>query len=245
MSVLIKGMDMPNDCCQCKLARYDDYENETFCPFTDVMCLSIGRQDNCPLEEVPSAQPEPCKDAVSRNAIIRVLNSMDRYVSSELTFCDTDKKFPKNEVFVVDDVYEEIVEKLPSVRSEPDWNEIMVICDNCGHAINIKRENCKVSAQPDSTESSLTQKALDTIDRQAAIDAIRKEYGGIRNANMDGDFLADEIEFILSKIPSAQPIIRCKDCKHRYIDDSVWKCPYGYPYGDFYCAYGEERRTDE
>ena len=55
----------------------------------------------------------------------------------------------------------------------------------------------------------------DLISRQAAIDAIRKEYGGIRNANMDGDFLADEIEFILSKMPHAQPeIIRCRDCKY-------------------------------
>lgn len=45
----------------------------------------------------------------------------------------------------------------------------------------------------------------DLISRQAAIDAVRKEYGGIKNANMDGDFLADEIEFILSKLPSAQP----------------------------------------
>lgn len=42
------------------------------------------------------------------------------------------------------------------------------------------------------------------ISRQAAIDAIRKEYGGIKNTNMDGDFLADEIEFILSQLPSAQ-----------------------------------------
>lgn len=45
----------------------------------------------------------------------------------------------------------------------------------------------------------------DLISRQAAIDAVRKEYGGIKNANMDGDFLADEIEFILSKLPSAHP----------------------------------------
>ena len=45
----------------------------------------------------------------------------------------------------------------------------------------------------------------DLISRQAAIDAIRKEYAGIHDANMDGDFLADEIEFIITKIPSVQP----------------------------------------
>ena len=28
---------------------------------------------------------------------------------------------------------------LPSAQS--DWNELMVICDNCGHAIHVKKEN--------------------------------------------------------------------------------------------------------
>lgn len=68
------------------------------------------------IADLPSAQPEPCEDAVSRNAIIQKLNTMDRYVSEELILCDTDKKFPKNEVFIVDDVYEEIVENLPSAQ---------------------------------------------------------------------------------------------------------------------------------
>ena len=35
-----------------------------------------------------------------------MLNTMDRYTSEELTLCNTDKTFPKNEVFIVDDVYE-------------------------------------------------------------------------------------------------------------------------------------------
>ena len=69
-------------------------------------------------EQLPSAQPEPCGDVVSRNAIIQKLNTMDRYVSEELRLCDTDKKFPQNEVFIVDDVYEEIVENLPSAQPE-------------------------------------------------------------------------------------------------------------------------------
>ena len=77
------------------------------------------------LKQVPSAQPEPCEDAVSRNAIIQKLNTMDRYVSEELILCDTDKKFPKNEVFIVDDVYEEIVENLPS--AQPD----IIHCGDC------------------------------------------------------------------------------------------------------------------
>ena len=46
----------------------------------------------------------------------------------------------------------DVIENLPSVQPEPDWKEIMVICDNCGHAIHARRENCKVtSAQPERT----------------------------------------------------------------------------------------------
>lgn len=71
------------------------------------------------LRMLPSAQPEPCGDVVSRNSIVQKLNKMDRYVSTELRLCDTDKIFPRNEVFIVDDVYEEIVEQLPSVQPEP------------------------------------------------------------------------------------------------------------------------------
>lgn len=63
-------------------------------------------------------QSETCGDAVSRNAIVQKLNEMDRYVSTELRLCDTDKKFPQNEVFIVDDVYEEIEQLLP-VQPEP------------------------------------------------------------------------------------------------------------------------------
>ena len=73
------------------------------------------------VNNLPSAQPEHCGDVVSRNAIVQKLNKMDRYVSTELRLCDTDNKFPQNEVFIVDDVYEEIVEQLPSVQPEPHW----------------------------------------------------------------------------------------------------------------------------
>ena len=73
------------------------------------------------LRELPSAQPEHCGGVVGRNDIVQKLNTMDRYVSTELRLCDTDKKFPQNEVFIVDDVYEEIVEKLPSIQPSNDY----------------------------------------------------------------------------------------------------------------------------
>lgn len=92
-------------------------------------------------------QPEPCEDAVSRNAIFK---NLTRWIdttqanSEELRLCDTDKKFPK----------EEIVESLPSVQTErtpgrwipQDNNKVNGMtstavyyepkCSVCGHCAN-------------------------------------------------------------------------------------------------------------
>ena len=57
---------------------------------------------------------------IDENAVIKMLNTMDRYTSEELTLCDTDKTFPKNEVFIVDDVYEGL-DELPTIEPEQRW----------------------------------------------------------------------------------------------------------------------------
>ena len=46
-----------------------------------------------------------------------------------------------------------------------------------------------------------------------------------------------------------EPIVRCKDCKHRYVEDMIWHCPFGLMGGEnFFCGYGSlgtvERRRD-
>ena len=34
-------------------------------------------------------------------------------------------------------------------------------------------------------------------------------------------------------------VIRCKNCKYRYLDGMIWNCPFGLSGGeDFFCAYG-------
>lgn len=35
-------------------------------------------------------------------------------------------------------VYHTLSEAIEALQ-EPDWNEMLVICDNCGHAIRVKR----------------------------------------------------------------------------------------------------------
>ena len=53
MSVLVKGMDMPDCCDNCKLRRWDDFEEDWFCPFSGIVTLCLGRQNDCPLVEIP------------------------------------------------------------------------------------------------------------------------------------------------------------------------------------------------
>ena len=63
--------------------------------------------------------------------------------------------------------------------------------------------------------------------------------------------MADVVTPIIACQPTIEPeIVRCKDCKHRYIENMTWHCPFGLMGGeDFFCGYGSlgraERRTDE
>ena len=90
----------------------------------------------------------------------------------------------------------------------------------------------------------------DTISRAAAIDAVKKNTFRLTFAeeqNCEGHVAwsanavySDVIEGALLELPSAQAeIIRCKNCKHRHLDDMIWDCPFGLSGGeDFFCAYG-------
>ena len=43
----------------------------------------------------------------------------------------------------------------------------------------------------------------------------------------------------------AVQVIRCKDCKHKYIENKVWQCPFGLSGGpDLWCGYGAERKEE-
>lgn len=191
--------------------------------------------------ELPSAQPEPCGDVVSRNAIIQKLNTMDRYVSEELRLCDTDKKFPQNEVFIVDDVYEEIVENLPSAQPK-SANELAEKAQNAPNN--------------------------DFISRKAAIDALMPIYksASLRNRNVFST--ARKCMSAIEELPSAQPewnnhTVACMlaelfddtcACNYNGIDE--WlpsKCelldscpnPVGVACWEQYLTHRAERRTDE
>lgn len=64
MSIIVKGMEMPKNCWECALSDIDD-DFGRCCLFSGIACLTIGRQDNCPLIEIP-----PHGDLVDRDAMI-------------------------------------------------------------------------------------------------------------------------------------------------------------------------------
>lgn len=53
MSVIIKGMEMPENCMECDLKLWSPDEYDYVCPFSGIMALNIGRQNDCPLVGVP------------------------------------------------------------------------------------------------------------------------------------------------------------------------------------------------
>lgn len=59
-----------------------------------------------------------------------------------------------------------------------------------------------------------------------------------------------DINKVIVKGEEYHRIVRCKDCKHRYIENMTWHCPFGLMGGeDFFCGYGSlgraERRSDD
>ena len=65
MSVIVKNMEMPKNCWECCLSDIDD-DFGRCCLYSGIACLTIGRQDNCPLVEIPT----PHGDLVDRDALI-------------------------------------------------------------------------------------------------------------------------------------------------------------------------------
>lgn len=51
-----------------------------------------------------------------------------------------------------------------------------------------------------------------------------------------------DVDFHKYGLEGCREVIRCKDCKHKYIKNDVWTCPFGLPSGpDGYCSYGERK----
>ena len=141
------------------------------------------------LINLPSAQPELCEDAVSRQ---RLLSDLKELIA-------TWKKYPV------------MAEQIKGVEVAIGYVEVIP------------------SVKPDSKELSSTHKALDTISRQAAIDALNK-MKIYRPLDSDRYVISDCLNKIVN-LPSAQPEQTnswyinswCNNCKE--YDKEKHSCP--------------------
>ena len=78
MSVIVKGMEMPKNCWECSLSDIDD-DYGRCCLYSGIACLTIGRQDNCPLVEIPT----PHGDLVDLSDMVHPNDSMRRMTIDE------------------------------------------------------------------------------------------------------------------------------------------------------------------
>ena len=58
MGVYIKGMKMPKNCLECSFKFVDIKYGDGCCLFTGIVCLSVGRQDKCPLQPIDDEKVE-------------------------------------------------------------------------------------------------------------------------------------------------------------------------------------------
>ena len=53
MGVYVPFMELPENCLECGFT-FEDMKYGSCCLFTRIVCLSVGRQDKCPLIMIPS-----------------------------------------------------------------------------------------------------------------------------------------------------------------------------------------------
>lgn len=71
MGAYIKGMKMSKNCLECEIKAWEEGFSEYVCPFSGIPCLSIGRQDDCPLVELP----EKHGDLIDRDALVKEMTN--------------------------------------------------------------------------------------------------------------------------------------------------------------------------
>ena len=83
--------------------------------------------------------------------------------------------------------------------------------------------------------------AADLIENQQRhIEALMKANDSLKDAIARRDKQIEDMNHMLDKMPTidAVPVVRCKDCKHRYSDS--W-CEYVDDDDNFYCAMGQRK----
>ena len=114
------------------------------------------------------------------------------------------------------------------------------------HYANKRHEDCPLEEVPETHDKRTETHACDYISRDDAI-AVAGKY--FESDGCNGSDVAMDIQSDLLGLPSAQPIVRCKDCKYSDTDNTLgvmfcWRVSYHEASEDGFCSWAE-RRTDE
>ena len=100
------------------------------------------------------------------------------------------------------------------IKDNGDWFETMFRCSECGALIQKQEKfrsffcyHCGTDMREEKQNERLNR-------RQAAIDAVHRNYDPILDFKSDGKTVANSVEDILSELPSAQPTLYGYNIEH-------------------------------
>ena len=181
---------------------------------------------------LPSVNPVPCEDAVSRQAVSEWYCNM----TCDKDYC-TEPCLEHKQIMM-----------LPSVQpSRKGWEEMTVPCENCGHDMTFKIAVCGEPSNLPCEDAVSRQAVLDIIDAEAwaFCDYLIKEG---RNAEQQpvshfSDNLRERIRY-KDELPSVQPKAktgRCADCKYYHVK---WDGTETHYFEDYWCEWVEPNEDD-
>lgn len=119
-------------------------------------------------------------------------------------------------------------------------DEIITALRGCAKGLLSECPNCKMYDEANCIVKLKTAAADLIENQQRHIEALMKANDSLKDAIARRDKQIEDMNHTLDKMPTidAVPVVRCKDCKHRFEDS--W-CEYVDDDDNFYCARGERK----
>ena len=119
-------------------------------------------------------------------------------------------------------------------------DEIVTALRGCAKGLLSECPNCKMYDEANCIVKLKTAAADLIENQQRHIEALMKANDSRKDAIARRDKQIEDMNHMLDKMPTidAVPVVRCKDCKHRYSDS--W-CEYVDDDDNFYCAMGQRK----
>ena len=118
MGVIIKGMEMPENCMECDLKSWNPDEYDYVCPFSGIMALNIGVQYDCPLVEIST----PHGRLIDGD---KLLDKMSNYTDNE----GAKMPFGYDDTLIHRDSACFMIENAPTLVESEKWGREVIISE--------------------------------------------------------------------------------------------------------------------